>query len=337
MVVRVRRSIASALRVSLISACGALGWLALSATAATADDGGESNLLGTVTSVVEPLTATTQSSIRNVTSPVATAVEAAVPAILGSEAPKLRELPDLVGNLDASETIVPVTGLVDSTLAQVPVVNRILPSDPTTAVTQPVLETVDSTVAPVLPPVQQVLTPVVDAVEPAVKPVSGVVDPILTPTFPDAAPPAPAVPGDPVPPSATAIDSAESSPAAAAIEAAVSPSGHAGNWLASLPTPKALPGSYHPGSYLQSEQSTMRAGPQPGSSAPQPTGDPLGVPGTPPATGTASAGSLVSGGTSAADAPFLLSFNPSAAGSPQPGYSPALPQGPAFEPGSTPD
>lgn len=336
MVVRVRRSIASALRVSLISACGALGWLALSATAATADDGGESNLLGTISSVVEPLTATTQSSIQNATSPVAAAVEAVVPAaILGSEVPKLRELPDIVGNLDASETVATVTGLVDSTLSQVPVVNRILPSDPTTAVTQPVLETVDLAVAPILPPVQQVLTPVVDAVEPVAKPVSGVVDPGLTPTFPDAAPPVPAVSGDPVPPSATAIDSVESSPAA--VEPAVSPSGHAGSWLASLPTPKTLSGSYHSGSYLQSEQSMMRAGPQPGSPAPQPTGDPLGVPGTPPATGTASAGSLVSAGTSAADAPFLLSFNPSAAGSPQPGYSPALPQGPTFEPGSTPD
>lgn len=334
MVVRVRRSLASALRISLVSACGALGWLALSATAATADDGGESNLLGTVTSVVEPLTAPAQSSLQKVTSPVAAAVEAVAPtAILGTEVPDLRDMPDLVGNVDLSEAVAPVTGVVDSTLSKVPVVNGILPADATTAITQPVLETVDLAVAPVVPPVQQVLTPVVDAVDPVVKPVSGVVAPVLNPLLPHVAPSVPAVPGAPAPSTATAIDSIGTAPTAAVEPAAVGSSNQTGVRLASPPTQKALSGSYNPASYLQGEQPNMRAG----SSDPQPTGAPPGIPSTPPATGTASPGPPASGSTSAADTPSLFAFSSSTAGSPQPGYSPALPQGPTFEPGSTPD
>lgn len=191
---RTGRSFVSAVRVSLFSLGGALGLLALSANAATAEDAGsEQGLLGSAVSVVESVTAPVGNVVGAVSDssfapavPVAeahttpAAVHPSVSSLVGS-------VPGVVGSLNAVETVAPVTGLIDATVSQVPIVNQVLPNDTVTAVTQPVLEAVDTTLAPVLEPVGEVVTPVVEALDP----VTDVVDAVIEPVAPVVAVPTP--------------------------------------------------------------------------------------------------------------------------------------------------
>lgn len=193
------RSFASAVRVSLFSLSGALGLLALSAGAATADDGGsERGLLGSVASVVESVAAPVGDVVGAVsdsssepaasvadTRTLSAAVHPSVSKLVGS-------IPEVIGDLSVVETVAPVTGVINATVPQMPVVNQVLPGDTATAVTQPVLEAVDTQLEPILAPVGQAVTPVVEALDP----VTEVVDAVVEPAVPVIAVPAPVeVPG----------------------------------------------------------------------------------------------------------------------------------------------
>lgn len=181
---RIRRSLASTMRVSLLSVGGALGFLALSAGAATADDGRSDNgLLGAVTSVVESTTAPAEGIVSELTGALPSSQKAVPPnqpktVQLSSVSDVVGSVPDVVGSVSVAEVVGPVSNLVDSTVSQVPVVNQVLPGDTAAAVTQPVLETVDSAVAPVLAPVERALSPVIDTLEPVTEVADSVVQPI---------------------------------------------------------------------------------------------------------------------------------------------------------------
>lgn len=391
----IRPSAAAAVRISLISGGAALSWLAFSAGAATADDG-EQSLLGSVTSVVESDTTPVESVVQDVSVPVKPAVEAVAPTPSEpvGERPGVSDLvssvPEFIGNLSVSETVAPITNVVDSALSQVPVVNDVLPSGTVTTITQPVLETVDSAVAPVLPPVQQVVSPVVEVLDPIVEtvdPVVDVVDPVVKPIVSpvadvvepivDPAPPvvdrldlvdvvepvlpeaAPAVPTDPAASSSTGdteaggtgtIGEARGEVAAGVTVAASEPSSlderspRAQTAVAGpvrlTDGPSEQANMSSPSSQIAHHQGArynVQEAPQLVLADAQPMADSLGSPASASGTGGASSGSSSSGGMGAADTTAFFDFELSSAVSPQSGYSAALPQGPTFDPGSTPD
>lgn len=398
MIRRIRRSAAAALRISLISGCAALGWLALSAGAATADDGGERNLLGSVTSVVGSVSTPVESVVQDVTAPLKPTVEVVAPA-----SPKAVEndpavsdpvsnVPAVVDNLSVSKTVAPVTDGVDSAVSQVPIVNDVLPSG-TATITEPVLETVDSAVAPVLSPVQQVVTPVVEVLDPiveAVAPVVEVVDPIVKPVVDpvvdvvnpvvDPAPPVvelpdPVDPGDvgepalpdagPVAPTDPTLSSDAGDLGAGITEtaggtqdevvaavraqgseqssadgrnqrtsgASAGPVRLAEAFSATTMATSSLSQSAHPLGALY----MVQEGPQLALADAQPTVDPAGSPATGSGTGSVSSGSSSSGSAGAADAPSIFDRQSSSTISARSGYFATLPQGPTYDPGSTPD
>lgn len=183
---RIGRSVAAVARVTLISGFGALGLLALSAGAASADDRIGPGLLGSVSSVVESVPSSAHSVVENAVAPlktVASSDSSAPPSNQVVHLPQVTEIassvPALVNEASVARTVAPVTGVVDSTLSQVPVVSEVVPADTITSVTQPVLGTVDTAIDPVLPPVAEVLEPVTDLVDPIVDPVIDVVDPVI--------------------------------------------------------------------------------------------------------------------------------------------------------------
>lgn len=371
---RLLRSAAAALRVSLLSGCGALGLLALSAGTATADDGSVQGLLGSVAPVVESVAAPVEPLVQGLTAPVQNLTQdVAAPGdpILATSSPapassgSLGGVPQLVGTLDLSDAVAPITGVVDSTLAQVPIVNQVLPSGTTTAVTQPLLESVDSAVAPVLPSVEQVLTPVVGVVapvvgvvdpaigvvEPVVDPVTGVVEPltpvtgVVQPVGPDNLPPLPVSATNP----AGAGDGgdvlgsgqpSEPGHSAAVSEQAENPLTNGemhspGPSTPGLPSPGAdyLSGS----SDYQGVRFALQAAPQLVVPVPEPQAEPVALPAAASGAGGASAGSPAPGGAGAADTPAVFIFDLLSATMPLTGDSADLPQGPVFDPGSTPD
>lgn len=382
---RVLRSAAAALRVSLISGCGALGLLALSAGAATADDGAQS-LLGSVTPVVESVTAPVQPVVESVTAPVASTVEAVtapvqpvvqsvtVPVASTVEAvaplPETSNLissvPQLVGELSVTGTVAPITTAVDAVIAQVPVVSDVLPQGTTTAITEPLLKTVDGAVSPVLAPAQQILepvsgvldpivTPVVDAVVPvltpvveAVDPVIGVVEPVLPVAVParsgDSLPTTDEV-GQVLPGDRTVVASvpASSREALELPEASVAVGLTDGSSVeAEALASSSFQGVQSPGVYSQSVHlqdlrygAQAQAAPQPGLSDPQPWAGSFALPAA--SAGALLTGSSSSGGFGVADVPSFFTFNLSSAIVLTSGDSADLPQGPAFDPGSTPD
>lgn len=372
---RLLRSAAAALRVSLLSGCGALGLLALSAGAATADDGAVQGLLGSVAPVVESVAAPVEPLVQGLTAPVQNLtqdVAAPVDPMLTTSSPApassglLGGVPQLVGTLDLSDAVAPITGVVDSTLAQVPIVNQVVPSGTTTAVTQPLLQSVDSAVAPVLPSVEQVLTPVVGViapvvgvvdpaigvVEPVVDPITGVSEPlapitgVLQPVGPDnlaplldgaanpvgagAAGDAPGESGQPSEPGHSAAESeqAENSLTNGDLHSS-------GPSTLGLPSPGA---DYRSGfSDYQGVRFALQAAPQLVVPVPEPQAEPVALPAAASGAGGASAGSPAPGGAGAADTPAVFVFDLLSATSPLTGDSADLPQGPVFDPGSTPD
>lgn len=349
---RFGRSVAVAARASLIGGLSALGLLALSATAANADDGGQQGLLGSVTSVVEEVVAP-------------------------SEAPSgvVGKVSDLDGGVSAVRLVAPVAGVVDSTLSQVPVVNNVLPADAVTSVTQPLLEPADTALSPVLTPVGEVIEPVLDVVNPvidAVDPVLEVVDPIIevidpvvevvdpvvdpiAPTAPEPAPvididaPAGAAPSDPgadhhnnnfTDPDGVAGSESDASSSGSA-NGAVSGGTREKPAVAKSPAhgpvkvafdsrhaPIAAAGIEH--HVVEAPAFTITNGQTSTVLFGSLTGD--------TGTGGGSSGSTMSGGSGAADAlTSFFNFGLSLMAFTQYGQSSELPLNPTFDPGSTPD
>lgn len=353
---RVRRSITTTVRVSLISVGGALGLLTLSAGTATADDVVSGHTLtGSVASVVESVAAPVESLAGEL---LPSGPEASVPGTQGAVQPSVADLvgsvPEVVGNLSAVETVAPLTELVDSTVSQVPVINQVLPVDTATAITQPVLETVDSGLAPVLAPVEQSLTPVVEVLDP----VAGVVDSVIVPVV--TAPPVPVpvkvpepvmVPEPVVPVSApepidtetvevpgagsTSGESAAAEvPAPATAESAISegeersPSRDT-NAQVLLPQMAEAASSSLVGAYVTMQELLTLV---PGDAVGNTAGDPM--PATSPGSAAGTAGP---GGPAAADAIPGWGITLISGNSHFIHAANALLQSPAFDPGSTPD
>lgn len=333
---RIRRSAVAAVRISLISGGAALSWLALSAGTATADDGGERTSIGSVTSVVESVGTPMESVIQEVSAPLdsVNAVAPASPTQIGKVSNHVSAAPEIVANISVIDTVAPVTDLADAGVSQVPVVNAVVPQGTTTAVTQPVLEIVDSAVAPVLPPVQEVAAPVVEVLVPVAEtldPVVEVVEPILDP----AAVIDPVAPVITLPELADVEEPAEpqSAPAQAAAAGAAAGAAFSSVQLAEdLPVPAdaASPPS-------QAADYALQEAPQLALGSAQPTVDSPDSPAILSGAGAGSSGSLGSGSVGAADTPSFFNFDIPSCLVSQSGYSAALPHGPSFDPGSTPD
>lgn len=369
---RLLRSAAAALRVSLLSGCGALGLLALSAGTATADDGSVQGLLGSVAPVVESVAAPVEPLVQGLTAPVQNLTQDVAPEpILNTSSPApassglLSGVPQLVGTLDLSNAVAPITGAVDSTLAQVPIVNHVVPSGTTTAVTQPLLQSVDSAVAPVLPSVEQVLTPVVGVVapvvgvvdpaigvvEPVVDPITGVGEPlapitgVLQPVGPDNLAPLPVSATNPAGAGDAGDVLGSGQPSEPGHSAAVSEQAENPLTNGELHSPgPSTPGLPSPGAdYLsgfsdyQGVRFALQAAPQLVVPVPEPQAEPVALPAAASGAGGASAGSPAPGGAGAADTPAVFVFDLLSTTMPLTGDSADLPQGPVFDPGSTPD
>lgn len=163
----------SILRSVMVAGAGTAIWMALSASAASADTGtSDKTLLGSVAS-----SSSVSVPVPNV--PLPNLVKGIVPTQqINVHVPAVTPIVEHVG------------GTVDHVVAEVPVVNQVVP--PNTAgtvvntVVVPATDTVDHTVNVVVPPVNQVLEParlepVTDAVNPIVEPIVGVVDTVLAP------------------------------------------------------------------------------------------------------------------------------------------------------------
>lgn len=157
----------------MVAGAGTAIWMALSATAASADTGTtEKPLLGSVAS-------STSVSIPVPNVPLPSVVKGLVPTEkINVHVPAVTPLVEHVG------------GTVDQVVSAVPVVNQTVPPNTggtvVNTVVVPITDTVDHTVNVVVPPVNQVLEParlepVTDVVTPIVDPIVGVVDTVLRP------------------------------------------------------------------------------------------------------------------------------------------------------------
>ncbi len=191
-----RQSLAATLRLSLFGGAGALGWIALGATGASAAEvPATSGLLGSVSDVVGAVSAPASSVVDAVADPLGEAT-ASVAAPAGSTDPLVGSIP-LVSGLEArvpqllshpaGTVLPPVTSVVDGVVARVPVVHHVVPAGTVTHVTAPVVGAVDDAVAGVTPPVVDAVAPVVDVVQPVVGVVSPVVD-VVSPVVDAVAP-----------------------------------------------------------------------------------------------------------------------------------------------------
>ncbi|MDQ0733916.1 hypothetical protein [Arthrobacter agilis] len=207
-----RRSLATTLRLSILTGVGALGWMALGASGASAAEAPhDAGLLDSVVGVVDSASAPAVSALSKPLSAVAG------PGPSASTAPRpllggLPVAPDLVAQLPqvlgqpARTVLVPVTSTVDDLVAQVPIVRSVVPAGTVTDVTSPVVGIVDGTVGGVTTPVLEAVAPVTEAISPVVDvvvplpdlvpPVEAVV-PLPDAVAPVAQPVAPALDGAP--------------------------------------------------------------------------------------------------------------------------------------------
>lgn len=338
---RLLRAAAATLRVSLLGAGGALGLLALSAGTASADNG-EHGLLGSLAPALESVVAPVDPLVHNLTGPLTLASDAGAPSggsgLIGS-APLIGE------DLSVAAALTPVTRTVDATLAQVPVVNSLVPSGTATSLTQPLLAGVDSAVAPL----HEALTPVVTALDPVVSPVADVLDPVvdqlapvapgsgagevdvLDPVLIDGVPGSPSAAGLPSGPGTDAAETAESLLAGSLASESAS--------MPPLSGPVDSPVGASAAAMRPSGVWLYGSGSQPlMAPVPSPLTDPGGLPAVSAGAGAAAAGSSGSGGKGAAAVtPSSFHLDLSSLASVQSGYSASLQLGPAFDPGSTPD
>ncbi len=182
------------LRPVLLAAAAATSWLAISASAATADSSsGQEPLLGDVRSTVSALTSPASGkpapaliSIQPVTSPAQSTQSEAVD--LASTLPELQPIShaittradNLLGNVPAVSTVAPLPSLTPRTDSVVEVADSAVSAAAGTA---------DSTVSTVVETVSPILSPVIE-------PVTGAKPVPVQPLAPGGAVP-PALPGDP--------------------------------------------------------------------------------------------------------------------------------------------
>lgn len=312
-----------ALRPALLAGAAAITWLTLSSTAASADTGTDSPpLLGGVTSSVSSLTHD--------------------PSVAVSPAPAGSPAETIAGPGLLQPVVAPVSGLADSVIASVPVVNHVVPAGTVSSVSTPLAGVVDDVSAGVAQGVVSPATEAVPVLEPVLQPVSDLVtgSALLPVAVPDA--PLDAVPAQlPVAANLASADAALSAPEAAAAlaataaepgeSAAVSPAAARADSNAGHEQRGSVPS----GIFLHVDASAV--------SAPVElplANDPAPLPGQGPATPGSGTGSSGSSGSPSGAAAWLSPFD---LGLERPGVIPVgdpsqhLPAPVSFDPGSSPD
>lgn len=201
MKMRKRRSLATSVRLSLLVGAGALGWMALGASGASAADlPAERGLLGSVTDVVETTAAPALAAVTEPAAPLVAATGLQQTPVLPLVSDVAARVPQLLSE-PVGSVLSPVTTTVDRTLAQVPVVGQIVPTGTVTGITTPVTGIVDGAVGGVVEPVLGVVAPVTDIVAPVVEalPVPVAVPPVAVLPSPVVTAPVAVVPQAPVP------------------------------------------------------------------------------------------------------------------------------------------
>ncbi|KQO01764.1 hypothetical protein ASF21_09235 [Arthrobacter sp. Leaf234] len=189
------------MRLSLLVGAGALGWMALGASGASAADlPAERGLLGSVTDVVETTAAPALAAVTEPAAPLVAATGLQQTPVLPLVSDVAARVPQLLSE-PVGSVLSPVTTTVDRTLAQVPVVGQIVPTGTVTGITTPVTGIVDGAVGGVVEPVLGVVAPVTDIVAPVVEalPVPVAVPPVAVLPSPVVTAPVAVVPQAPVP------------------------------------------------------------------------------------------------------------------------------------------
>lgn len=313
------------IRPVLLAAAAATSWLAISASAATADSATDR----------EPLTGQALSTVTSVLAPDAQAPklslaprpdEQTFATGLSSALPPLQPLTNAVANrADALVASVPV--------AEVPVVGSVVTLPPLTPVTDPVAGLADDVVSAVAGTVGSGLATVVDGVGPVLDavtgPVSGVVTPPAVPASPLMPPTGAAEAQAEIPAEASSIDSATSATDVTATPAAAPDHRDAVTAASSSADLRTLPDTLHPAAdgtaVLLSDAPSDDLDPA-GPNAPQ------GIPGSGSGTGAPSGGN--------AHPAWLLTVRLHLAGSlsiPALGDLLAPPSPVSLDPGSSPD
>ncbi|WP_244296726.1 hypothetical protein [Paenarthrobacter nitroguajacolicus] len=216
----------------MIAGAGTAIWMALSATAASADTGASDNhslldyslrdgVTSSVSSTVSAATGTVKGVATAATSTVGSVAKAAVPPAAASTVsipvPNVPLPAPVKGVVPAKPISVPVPavtpivgqvgGSADEIVATVPVVSQVLPADiagtVVGTVVAPATRHVDAAVEAAVPPVNDVLapvgqTPVTDVATPILQPIVDVVDLVPPPVeavVPPLAPVVPLIPG----------------------------------------------------------------------------------------------------------------------------------------------
>ncbi|WP_045731134.1 hypothetical protein [Pseudarthrobacter chlorophenolicus] len=329
------------LRPVLLAAAAATSWLALTAGAASADQGPSRDpLLGSVSSSLNSVTGHVTAEAKNVLEPVKAGLGGGLAKAPGSTVASLVPTPSL------APVVQDVTTLTDKAVQSLPVVNKVVPAGTVPAVLDPVASTVDHVVdstvgGTVVPVTEAVLTPL----DPVLAPVTGVipvppteaVEPPAIPVTPDLADPAGAVPVPALLPAPEVPAAEGSAPVSDSAPAPAQPASTAVNAPAASPahdfslTAAGQPHSLAPAAATVAAASGELPVPAPGH-----------IPGEPlvgtPASTTGGAGT--SGGNGPAGPAWLSTYNfhvPADGTAAVEGLILAAPAPVSFDPGSSPD
>lgn len=329
------------LRPVLLAAAAATSWVALTAGAASADQGPSRDpLLGSVGSSLNSVTGHVTDQAKDVLEPVKAGRGGGLAKVPGSTVAALVPTPSL------TPVVQEVTSLTDKAVQSLPVVNKVVPAGTVPAVLDPVASTVDHVVdstvgGTVVPVTEAVLTPL----DPVLAPVIGVipvppteaVEPPAIPVTPDLADPAGAVPV-PAPLPAPEVPAAEgSAPVSDSAPAPVQPAANGGNAPAAPSGQNfslTVAGQHH--SLAPAAATAAAASEEP------PVPAPGHIPGEPlvgtPASTTGGAGT--SGGNGPAGPAWLSTYSfhvPAAGTASVEGRLLTAPAPVSFDPGSSPD
>ncbi|MFC9769886.1 MULTISPECIES: hypothetical protein [unclassified Pseudarthrobacter] len=208
-----RHHIWAFLRPVLLAAAAATSWIVFSALGASADSGSShsspagKSLVGTVGSSLNAVTSHATGQAKDVLAPVKAAVNGGLAESPSSSVASLVPAPSL------TPVVHEVAGLADEVAQNVPVVKKLVPVGTVSAVTNPVVRTVDGAANSAVGTVTNVATTVLEPLDPVLAPVTGTVPvPVITPELPTL----PAVPPAAQP---VAADPATSSPQPSALPA----------------------------------------------------------------------------------------------------------------------
>lgn len=180
-----RHHIWAFLRPVLLAAAAATSWIVFSALGASADSGSShsspagKSLVGTVGSSLNAVTSHATGQAKDVLAPVKAAVNGGLVESPSSSVASLVPAPSL------APVVHEVAGLADDVAQNVPVVKELVPAGTVSAVTNPVVRTVDGAANSAVGTVAHVAETVLEPLDPVLAPVTGTVPvPVITPELP---------------------------------------------------------------------------------------------------------------------------------------------------------